>query len=158
MSPVLPKYSNSLPHQWEQFNFFFEQCIFKEYRGLGFGLFVCLTVETVHVWRTGLREDISLQQLQFQHQQINSLQQISTGVELKSGSNQQPLSIRNSSKKKKTFKHSWSLLVVGIGFRYLIPWGESPSPAFACLGCGTKKPQGVDGCKETMASDTCWEK
>lgn len=64
---------------------------------------------------------------------------MSTGVELKSGSNQQPLSTRKSFLKK--FKHSWSLLVVRIGFRYLIPEGESPLFFFLVLDVELKSPR-----------------
>lgn len=64
---------------------------------------------------------------------------MSTGVELKSGSNHQPVSTRNSLKKK--FKPSWSLLVVRIGFRYLIPWGESPVFFFLVLDVELKSPR-----------------
>lgn len=113
--PVLPTFPLPLPSaQWMHFS-----AVGRLWLGLA-----CLTVVTIHVLETGWREDISCSNCNFK-QQINSLWWIFTGVELKSGSNQQPLSIRNSSTTttKNPFKRSWSLLVVGIGFRYLIPWG-----------------------------------
>lgn len=73
---------------------------------------------------------------------------MSTGVELKSGSNQKPLSIRNSFKKK--FKRSWSLLVVRIGFRYLIPWGEPPVFFILVLDVELKNPRVL------MAAQKLW--
>lgn len=67
---------------------------------------------------------------------------MSTGVELRSGNNQQPPSPRNSWKKKKNKpKHSWNLLVVRIGCRYLIPWGESPVFFFLVLDVELKSPR-----------------